>query len=189
MNDSDDLTRWNRSGLKRFRYVDGTAVEHLDTLRAELARRFPGWHAIAQQGSAAATSVAGQDEESQRLARILDQYHGPRRDFAWEIVRALARACHVLTEHLDAYANEGYLETATQWDNVRRLVLLLGYHPAPPASAATWLVLAGKPGARGVVERGFQVKHSPVDGAAPVTFETLQDLPIDDRLNTLRLAD
>ena len=188
MNDSDDLTRWNRSGLKRFRYVDGTAVEHLETLRAELARRFPGWQAIAQQGSAAATSVAGQDEESQRLARILDQYHGPRRDFAWEIVRALARACHVLTEHLDAYANEGYLETATQWDNVRRLVLLLGYHPAPPASAATWLVLAGKPGARGVVERGFQVKHSPVDGAAPVTFETLQDLPIDDRLNTLRLA-
>ncbi|MFC6671254.1 hypothetical protein [Marinobacterium aestuariivivens] len=35
-----DLTRWNRAGLSRLRYVDGNAVTHLETLRQGLARAF-----------------------------------------------------------------------------------------------------------------------------------------------------
>ena len=58
-----------------------------------------------------------------------------RREYAWEIMRAFARAAHVLLGHLDAYANEGYLRTATQWDNVRKLAAMVNYQPAPAASA------------------------------------------------------
>ena len=35
-----DLTRWNRAGLKRFRYVDGNAATHLEELRLALLSRF-----------------------------------------------------------------------------------------------------------------------------------------------------
>jgi hypothetical protein len=188
MSERQDLTRWNRAGLRRFRYVDGAVVEHLETLRRELARRFAAYRTPGEAELGDVDQAAKREDRAQRERRLLEQYQGDRRDLGLEIMRAFARATHVLTEHLDAYANEGYIETATQWDHVRRLVQLLGYHPAPPASAATSLVLCAKPGASGTVERGFQVKHNPADGSAPVVFETLQDLALDHRLGTLYLA-
>ena len=174
-----DLTRWNRAGLRRLRYVDATAVEHFEALRAELARHFTCY----RDPREATEDAPGRER------RLAEQYpEAPTGDPVLELMGVLARATHVLTEHIDAYANEGYIETATQWDPVRRLVHLLGYHPAPPASAETWLVVLSKPAARGTLERGFQVKHAPADGRAPVVFETLQDLALDDRLDALRLA-
>lgn len=173
-----DLTRWNRAGLRRFRYVDATAVEHFEALRAALARRFPAY-ADAREAS---------EDAPGRQRRLLEQYQAPTGDPVLELMRVLARATHVLTEHIDAHANEGFIDTATQWDPLRRLVHLLGYHPAPPASAQTSLVVLAKPGAAGTLERGFQVKHAPPAGGAPVVFETLQDLDVDERLNGLRLA-
>ena len=92
----------------------------------------------------------------------------------------------MLTEHLDAYANEGFLGTATQWENVRRLAAMLDARPSPPASAATTLVLAAKEESRGKVAKGFQVKHSPPDGSEPVIFETLEDVDVDVEVNELR---
>lgn len=300
-----DLTRWNRAGLSRFRYVDGNAVEYLEILRQQLAKRFgcdlrltlasdsnteseiiddfrsefqgkkdelaflvvrakdhlEKWtiagfsdagefrsvvidHSVVIDDSSlefsnelkkepvdeariielAASSLgraypkAGestwltplvkipmserepetetliqrQERLNRRQQRILDSYHQDRRDWAWEISRTFARACHVLTEYTDAYANEGYLGTATQWNHVRRLVEMLDYHPAPPASATTQLAFiakeskAGKENRTGLVGRGFQVKHSPENGGAKVIFETLEDLIIDPALNALR---
>lgn len=175
-----DLTRWNRAGLTRFRYVDGNAVTYLEELRRALAERFAGrWPAVEAE-------AAGSETHGERLARLRHQYDRERGDWGWEIARALARACHVLTEHLDAYANEGYLATATQWDNVRRLVATLDYRPAPPASAVTRLVLEAE--GQGTVERGFQVRHTPPEGGPPVIFETLESLEVDPALDGLRLA-
>jgi len=179
-----DLTRWNRAGLTRFRYVDGNAVTYLELLRQALAERFgdEAWPAL----FAGLPPDLENEPESERQARLLSQYGGERGDWGWEIARALARAAHVLTEHLDAYANEGYLGTATQWDHVRRLVEMLDYHPAPPASAATHLVLGAK--AEGTLKRGFQVGYKPPEGGAPIVFETLEDLPVDPALDGLRPA-
>ncbi len=179
-----DLTRWNRAGLTRFRYVDGNAPVFLELLRESLARRFGAvgggmWDIL--------HDVPQSEDYRERLHRLEAQYTADRRDVGWEIVRLFARACQVLTSHVEAYANEGFLGTATQWDNVRRLVEMLDYHPAPPASAATSLVLVAKPGARGTVPQGFQVKHAPKSGA-PVVFETLEDVVIDAALNELRPA-
>ncbi|MFO1434529.1 MAG: baseplate J/gp47 family protein [Candidatus Competibacteraceae bacterium] len=179
MTDRTDLTRWNRAGLRRFRYIEGNAARYLEELRDALAERFPQWREVGSSPTA---------DEALWRERMLLQYFGERRDWAWEILRSFARAAHVLTEYLDAYANEGYLETATQWDNVRRLVEMLDYAPAPPASAYTPLALEALAGMRGVVAKGLQVKYTPPDGAAPVVFETLEDLAVDDRLNALRLA-
>ncbi|HWM92805.1 MAG TPA: baseplate J/gp47 family protein [Thermoanaerobaculia bacterium] len=230
-----DLTRWNRAGLPRFRYVDGNAASYLEELRLALLSRFldpapdpdapdlgaslDWWKALwknppqdpAEKAAVEALLTEVQSrlrwkgpagtgplwvhppdrreletEESQRLA---DQYEAGRGDLAWELVRSFARGVHVLTEHLDAYANEGYLGTATQWESVRRLVSMLDVRPAPPASASTLLALDAKAGRQGTVVRGFQVKHSPPEGGAPVFFESLEDLEVDASLNELRPRD
>src|SRR2546422_859248 len=169
-----DLTRWNRAGLSRFRYVDGNAPAFLEMLRDALARRFGGnadavWQIL--------HAVPETEDLRQRLRRVEGQYGAERRDMGWEIARLFARACHILTGHLDAYANEGFLGTATQWDHVRRLVEMLDYHPAAPASAFTSLALVAKPRTRELVAKGLQMKHSPASGPA-VTFETLEDVTV-----------
>ncbi|MDP2963498.1 MAG: putative baseplate assembly protein [Sulfurimicrobium sp.] len=172
-----DLTRWNRAGLKKFRYVDGNAATFLEDLRKELLAHFPAWSALD-------TDIPASETTAQRNARLEAQYGALRREWGWEIGRSFARAAHVLTEHLDACANEGYLGTATQWENVRRLVEMIGYHPAPPASASTPLVLLAKQDQSGTLAKGFQVSHTPKAGA-PVLFETLDDLEVAASLNEL----
>lgn len=199
MSQGKDLTRWNRAGLSRFRYVDGKAAEYLELLRQKLVDKFSDpeskrcdWLKPSEKIPANEKIVQGETliQRQQRLSlkqkRILEMYHQDRRDWAWEISRTFARACHILTEHTNAYANEGYLGTATQWDHVRRLVEMLDYHPAPPASAVTRLVLIAKENKKGTVTKGFQVKNNPPKGEAKVVFETLEDLFIDPALNALR---
>ena len=181
---NNDLTRWNRAGLDRFRYVNGNAVTYLEMLREALAASFPQWQDIQRQLPGADTP----EEQVRRLEKLLEQYHAVRGDLGWEIMRSFARACHILTEHLDVYANEGFLRTATQWDNVRRLVEMLDYKPKPPASASTLLVLQAKEGKSGNVAGGLQVKYAPPGGGKPVVFETLEDLEVDADFNALRLA-
>ena len=169
MTGRSDITRWNRAGLRRFQYVDANAATYLEEVRVRLADRFPLWQAI------------------QRTSTEVEQYRRPRSavpDWGWEIARSLARACHVLGEHVDAFANESYLATATQWESLRRLAALVDYHPAPPASAFTNLVLVAKPGASGTVPPGFAV--SAATPGAQVTFETMEELAIDSALNELR---
>jgi hypothetical protein len=179
---STDLTRWNRAGLPRFRYIEGNAATFLDLIRQHLHTAFPGWADVAPPPTPAADQQA-------ELERLLAQYTAERRDLLWEIVRTFARSCYVLTEHIDAYANEGHLRTATEWDNVRKLVALLDYTPAPPASAGTRIALLAPEGATGTLPRGFQIQHVPPDGGAPIVFETLDDTDVDGSLTALRLRD
>jgi len=182
---SSDLTRWNRAGLRHFQYINGNAIEYLEILRAQLSERFPRWESVSASRK---TQLPGNQEDPQlRKERIQAQYHGEREDWGLEIMRTFARASHILTEHDNAFANEGYLQTATQWDHVRRLVEMLDYHPAPPSSASTLLVLYAKDKQQGEIAKGFQVKHTPPKGGTAVIFETLDDLNVDHRLNQLHL--
>jgi hypothetical protein len=185
----DDLTRWNRAGLRRFRYVDGNAITYLEALRLAMREAFT--QGGKNQWRALDTAIPEGVNESarERQSRWRAQYADQRRDYGWEILRTYARASHVLTEHLDAYANETFLSTATQWDNLRRLVEMLDYHPAPPASAQTPIALLAKEGKSGLVEAGFAFQNKPEDGSAPVVFETLDDLDIDAALNQIKAED
>lgn len=176
---SGDLSRWNRAGLARLRYVDGNAVTYLDELRRSLAERFPQWAEIQP-------SSPPDEGEAERLQRLREQYAGPRGDLGTELARAFARACHLLTEHQNAYANEAYLGTAREWESLRRLAAMVDYRPRPPASASTWLAIEAPEGAAGTLKAGFGVVHNPADGGAPVVFETLTDLELDAGLNRLR---
>lgn len=170
-----DLTRWNRAGLARVRYVDGTAAVYLERLRARLSAAFPEWPAAAPEagangGPAAMAAVYARDPD----------------DLLWQLTRSYARASHVLADTLDATANEGWIGTATQWESLRRLTAMLDYAPHPPASAFTELAIDFKPGQRGKLPAGFQLRHAPADGGKPLIFETLAELDGDAELNDLR---
>ncbi|HVK56948.1 MAG TPA: hypothetical protein VM532_18205 [Burkholderiales bacterium] len=173
-----DLTRWNRFGLSRIEYVDGNAAVFLEHLRASLNAAFPNWT------SAAATIPSGETEEALKQ-RIEALYNNDPDDMLWRLTRSFARACHVLSGTLDAYANEGYLGTATQWENLRRLIGMLDYAPHPAASAFTPLVLLFKEGMAGALSAGFQVRYSPTDGGKPLIFETLDALSGDAEVNVI----
>lgn len=176
-----DFTKWNRPGLRRFRYIDGNAATYLETIRKNLAERFMDWDSIHPE-------IPSDEGAPERLARLKAQYNGPRRDWAWEIARTFARSMHSLTEHIDAYANEGFIGTATQWDYLRRLVDLIDYRPHPPASASVPLALIAKPDiSPGTVKAGLQLSHTPSDGGDSVTFETLREIEVDPALNAMRL--
>jgi len=179
---SDDLTRWNRAGLSRFRYLDGNAATFLERMREKLNESFPQWKATD-------ILVPDSETEAQWKTRLEEYYQADEDDMLWQLTRSFARACHVLGEHLDAYANEASLGTATQWDNVRKLVAMLDYHPQPPASAYTTLAIQVKDEESGILEAGFQVKHSPPDGGAPVIFESLEDAGVHSALNSLRASE
>ncbi len=200
LNEKPDLTRWNRAGLTRFRYIDGNAVTYLEALRLAMKEAFTDsagdnlWLELDTQ-----IPVEAGEGEIERVARWRKQYFAERRDHGWEILRALARSTHVLAEHVDAYANEHFLATATEWESIRRLVSMLDYTPAPPASASTPVAIMaraahestadGLTSRKEVLKSGFAVKDKPADGAKPSVFETLQDLELDPTLNVIRPKD
>ncbi|WP_419813184.1 hypothetical protein [Bacterioplanoides sp.] len=181
-----DLTRWNRAGLQQVEYVDGNAVVFADLLRQGLARRFNRsevrWPELEQTND---------DTQAEQSARMQEYYSAETtRDLGIEIARTFARSLHTLGAYINAYANENYLGTASQWDNVRRMTAMLDYHPAPPASAATTVNLYVKPERGGAVAKGeLQFKHTPIDGSAPVIFENLEDIDVDPLNNLLRPQD
>jgi uncharacterized phage protein gp47/JayE len=174
-----DLTRWNRAGLSRFEYLDGNGAVFLERLRAGLEARFPQWRPVPGMNP-----LADEGEEAKK-ARLEALYQADPGDMLWQLLRQFARSCHVLGAHIDACANESYLETASQWENLRRLVALLDYAPLPPASASAPLALLVKTKTSGTVTAGLQIKHNPVAGK-PVVFETLAELAVDAAFNTLR---
>jgi len=215
-----DLTRWNRAGLSRFRYLDGNAAVWLEELRIGMLtqylrgipveERLPDkWRdlflkeksdwpltltetdfAEAVAWSALLPTPPDRPENAaRRNQRLREQYEQRSGEYAWEIMVAFARAAHVLLGHLDAYANEGYLRTATQWENLRKLAAMVNYVPAPPASAVTTVALEIAEGV-GTIEiaAGLATKYTRREGGAPLIFETLRPLLAHPDLNRVRAS-
>lgn len=213
-----DLTRWNRAGLTRFRYVDGNAAVWLEELRIGMLAQYlraidpderlpekwrdlflkkeSDWElTLPQADYAEAVAWAAllpqpptsPETGGKRNSRLVAQYGRRSSEYAWELMQAFARAAHILLEHLDAYANEGYLPTATQWDNLRKLAAMVNYLPTPPASATTTVALHVAEDA-GVIEiaSGLAMKYARPEGGAPLIFETLKPIVGHPELNAAR---
>ena len=188
-NKRNDLTRWNRSKLQMFRYIDGNAPVYLETLRQELLKQFEKDGLVKWSELVTRFPELSDETAYQTNKRLQKQYYGDKNDYAWEILRTYSRSVHVLTEYIDAYANEAYIGTATEWDNLNKLVSMLGYRPSPPSSASTYLGLIYKEGSSGVVEKGFSVKNQPNPGSPTITFETLDDYEGNSKNNLIHLKD
>ncbi len=210
-----DLTRWNRTGLSRFDYVDGDAAVWLEELRIAMLglylrdgdpetrlpefwrdiylRPVDQWPDVAQAAARvvwkrlAPTVPPQRETRGRRNERLLDQYDARTDDYAWEINRAFARASHILLGYLNAYTNEGYLRTASQWDNLRRLAAMVNYQPTPPASATNTVGLILNEEAGAVeIPAGLAMKYTPPEGGAPLIFESLATVHAHPALNAAR---
>ena len=212
-----DLTRWNRAGLDRMRYVEGGAAEWLEYLRVchmllyaqdrdTAATDDPDvWRAAFETGalpgnvdvggaSAALRSLwqlpgprAYSEANADYRTALRAQYDHVPLDQTAQISRAFVRALHILTESLDAYANEGFLPTATQEPHLRRLLELIDFRPRLAASATmpVALILA-EDQPRQTIERGLAIEWMPTDGTPILTYESLSALVVDPAANTLR---
>ena len=212
-----DVTRWNRAGLKQFQYIDGDAATWLEELRlaamglyargAEFEDRLPenwrnrfadekdpGFDETAFQQALVWQSLYQAFPDKPETARgknrrLLKQYEQFHDDYGWEIMRAASRGAHILLGHLNAYTNEGYIRTATQWQNVARLAAMVNYQPAPASSATTSVGLFVHPtddNQSMEVDRGLAMKFSPPEGGPPVVFETLDAIKVHADLNDCR---
>jgi predicted phage baseplate assembly protein len=192
-NKKTDLSRWNRAGLSKFCYVDGNALTFLETLRLQLSEEFESEGEVQWKELVERFPEFSNESKLQLRKRLSAQYYDQRRDYAWEINRSFARSAHILGEYINAYANEAYLSTAVEWDNLRKLTALLDYRPSPPASAQTSIALFYKESAKensaGLVEKGFAVKNKPAAGEPTVTFETRENLEGNYHINVMHLHD
>lgn len=175
--DTADFTRWNRSGLSRFRYGSEAAAELTETLRlAHLLLYARGqapadidpiedWRHAFETGTfrdgetvrqklnrlGSVSPRSAMDGMALRNAtytqRLLAQYQAVLTEPSAQMSRAFARALHVLIETIDAYANEGTLRTATQTEHALHLLSLIGYRPRPAASAVMPIACLLKPAA------------------------------------------
>lgn len=118
-------------------------------------------------------------------------------DHAITVLDLWAAVADVLTFYQERYANEAFLRTATRPESVRRLVDLIGYRLAPGVAATTWLAFSVEDARTLALPAGLRVQSVPGQGTPPAgpepeeslpqTFETLQELTADGRLNRLRI--
>lgn len=161
------ITRWNRAGLSRFSYIHGNAAGFFADMMEQYRQRLLGLE-----------SSTGQQD----LEQMAQLYAEHSTEWGAQLLRSFARSSHVLTEHINDFANEMTVPTAARWDNLRKLAGMVNFLPAPPASASTFVELRIKAGKQGTVERGLQIRQTP-GIARQLLFETLAELKVNACLN------
>src|SRR5262249_46658130 len=108
-------------------------------------------------------------------------------DYAITMIELWAAIADVLTFYQERYANEAFLRTAQRQESIARLARLLDYHLRPGVAALARLVFTLDDGKSAILKAGFAVQSVPGKDEQPQTFETLEDLAADARLNRLRI--
>jgi Baseplate J-like protein len=96
-----------------------------------------------------------------------------------------AAVADVLTFYQERIANEAFLRTAVERDSILRLVRLLDYHLRPGLAATTRLAFTADDGTAVRIPVGLRVMSTPGQDERPQTFETVEAITADARLNRL----
>jgi hypothetical protein len=108
-------------------------------------------------------------------------------DYGITVLELWAAVADVLTFYQERYANEVFLRTAQFSDSVARVARLIDYRPRPGVAARAWLAFTLDAGKRLTIPRGQKVQSVPEQDQVPQTFETLEAVIADARLNRLRV--
>jgi hypothetical protein len=108
-------------------------------------------------------------------------------DYGVTVLELWAAVADVLTFYQERYANEVYLRTARFPDSVTRVTRLIDYRPRPGVAARAWLTFRLDTGKRLTIPMGQKVQSVPEQDQVPQTFETLEAVAADARLNRLRV--
>jgi hypothetical protein len=127
-------------------------------------------HGIARKGALSALSTRRSD------------------DFAVTLLELWAAVADVLTFYQERYANEAFLRTARERESVVRLARLIDYALRPGVAASAHLAIAiDEPAGRVRIPVGLRVASVPAEDEESQTFETLEEVIADARLNALRV--
>jgi hypothetical protein len=107
-------------------------------------------------------------------------------DYSITLLELWAAVCDILTFYQERYANESFLRTASLRESVGRLANLIGYSLRPGVAALARVALTVESGQTVSVPKGLRVQSVPGQDELPQTFETIETLTADARLNSLR---
>ena len=107
-------------------------------------------------------------------------------DYAITLIDLWSAVADVLTFYEERYANEAFLRTATQRTSIARLARLIDYSLRPGVAALARLAFTVADGQTFTVPIGLAVQSVPGQNEKPQTFETLEQVSADARLNDLR---
>ncbi len=109
-------------------------------------------------------------------------------DFSITLLELWAAVADVLSFYQERYANEAFLRTATRRESVARLARLLDYDLRPGVAALAHLAYGVERGKSIELPPRSRVASVPGPGERPQTFETLEPLRADARLNRLPIV-
>src|ERR1051325_1167364 len=108
-------------------------------------------------------------------------------DYAITLMELWAAIADILTFYQERYVNEAFLRTATQRESVRRLAQLIDYHLRPGVAALARLAFNVDAGKSVEIPVGLKIQSLPEQNQLPQTFETIEAITADARLNRLRI--
>ena len=108
-------------------------------------------------------------------------------DYTVTVVDLWAAVADVLTFYQERYANEAFLRTATRRESVSRLARLIDYGLRPGIAALAWLAFTADDGKSFRIDPGLRVQSVPGQDEQPQTFEALETVVADWRLNRRRV--
>ena len=126
-------------------------------------------------------------EQIARTPGIADLTTREDDDYSITVVDLWAAVGDVLTFYQERYANEAFLRTATQRESIGRLARLIDYSLRPGVAALGWLAFTVEDGKTLHVPTRLRVQSVPGQDEQPQTFETLEEIQADARLNRLRV--
>ena len=106
-------------------------------------------------------------------------------DYAITLLELFAAVGDVLTFYSERYVNELYLGTARERDSILRMVRLIGYQLRPGLAATTMLDFTLDDDALTRIRKGLKVMSVPGQDERAQTFETIEAMAADARLNAL----
>ena len=109
-------------------------------------------------------------------------------DYAITLLELWAAVADVLAFYQERYANEAFLRTATRRESVARLARLLDYDLRPGVAALAHLAYEVEAGRSFDLPARSRVASVPGPGERAQTFETLEPLRADARLNRLPIV-
>ncbi len=108
-------------------------------------------------------------------------------DYTVTVIDLWAAVADVLTFYQERYANEAFLRTATRRESVSRLARLIDYRLRPGIAALAWLAFTADDGKSFRIDPGLRVQSMPGQDEQPQTFEALETVVADWRLNRRRV--
>jgi len=99
-------------------------------------------------------------------------------DLALQMMEWWAYLADILTFYNERIANQSYLGTADQPENITRLIRLLGYRPRPGIGATGWLAALINRPTPFTLPQGFAIQSKPGPGKQPQIFELFTDTSI-----------